>query len=154
MRRLLLLFSLTFMPIGSAIFYANAQSDGAKKHDFNTLAEDVYEYFMTEVDVLPEFPGGTKALYKWIADSINYPAEAVQEGVEGRVVVEFTVSKNGEIIRSYILRGRHQALNKEALRLVNAMPKWQPGIQNGTPVNVRYTMPVVFKLPPKPVATE
>ena len=103
-------------------------------------------YTMAMVEQKPEFPGGEAAMYKWLGDHISYPAHAAEEGVQGRVVVQFDISKTGSIENVKVVRGRHQALDKEAMRLVKAMPKWQPGRNNGQPVKVTYTLPVTFKL--------
>ena len=106
--------------------------------------EKVYNIAMVEQK--PEFVGGEAAMYKWLSDHINYPAAAAEDGVQGRVVVEFEVSKTGTIEKVRVIRGRHPALDKEALRVVKAMPKWNPGRNNGQPVKVTYTLPVTFKL--------
>ena len=103
-------------------------------------------YNMAMVEQKPEFPGGDAAMYKWLGYHIVYPAAAVEEGVQGRVTVSFDVAKDGSIENVKVIRGRHQALDKEAVRLVKAMPKWQPGRNNGQPVKVTYTLPVTFKL--------
>ena len=103
-------------------------------------------YSMAMVEQKPEFPGGEAAMYKWLGDHISYPAQASEEGVSGRVVVQFDISKTGDIENVKVVRGRHPALDKEAMRLVKAMPKWQPGRNNGQPVKVTYTLPVTFKL--------
>lgn len=106
--------------------------------------EKVYNIAMVEQK--PEFPGGEQALYKWLRDNVHYPTIAAEEGVSGRVIVEFVVSKTGAIENVRVLRGRHQALDKEAVRVVKAMPKWNPGRNNGQAVKVTYTLPVTFKL--------
>ena len=103
-------------------------------------------YNIAMVEQKPEFAGGEAAMYKWLSDHINYPAAAAEDGVQGRVVVEFEVSKTGTIEKVRVIRGRHPALDKEALRVVKAMPKWNPGRNNGQPVKVTYTLPVTFKL--------
>ena len=103
-------------------------------------------YNIAMVEQKPEFPGGEAAMYKWLSDHINYPVAAAEEGVQGRVVVEFVVSKTGNVENVRVLRGRHPALDKEATRLVKSMPKWQPGRNNGQPVKVTYTLPISFKL--------
>ena len=103
-------------------------------------------YSMAMVEQKPEFPGGDAAMYKWLGDHISYPAQASEEGVSGRVVVQFDISKTGTIENVKVVRGRHPALDKEAVRLVKAMPKWQPGRNNGQPVKVTYTLPITFKL--------
>ena len=106
--------------------------------------EQVYNIAMVEQQ--PEFPGGAQAMYKWLSDHINYPPVAAEEGVQGKVIVEFVVSKTGAIENARVLRGRHPALDKEALRVVKAMPNWNPGRNNGNAVKVTYTLPVTFKL--------
>ena len=108
------------------------------------VEEKVYNIAMVEQK--PEFVGGEAAMYKWLGDHINYPAAAAEEGVSGRVVVEFEVSKTGSIEKVRVIRGRHPALDKEALRVVKSMPKWNPGRNNGQPVKVTYTLPVTFRL--------
>lgn len=98
------------------------------------------------VEQKPEFKGGEKAMYQWLSDNIVYPSAASEEGVQGRVVVEFVVDKDGSITNVRVVRNRHPALDKEALRVIKAMPKWIPGRNNGQPVKVTYTLPVTFKL--------
>ncbi|MDE5554859.1 MAG: energy transducer TonB [Muribaculaceae bacterium] len=106
--------------------------------------EEVYNIAMVEQQ--PEFPGGAQAMYKWLNAHINYPPVAAEEGDQGKVIVEFVVSKTGSIENVRVLRGRHPALDKEAIRVVKAMPKWNPGRNNGNAVKVTYTLPVTFKL--------
>ncbi len=108
--------------------------------------EDNIVYTTANVQQQPEFPGGEAAMYKWLGDHIQYPAQAAEEGVSGRVVVQFVVSKTGAIENIQVVRGRHPALDKEALRVVKAMPKWNPGRNNGQAVKVTYNLPVTFKL--------
>ncbi|WP_290448215.1 energy transducer TonB [uncultured Muribaculum sp.] len=103
-------------------------------------------YNVATVEQQPEFPGGVQAMYKWLSEHINYPAVAAEEGISGRVIIEFVVSKTGAIENVKIARGRHPALDKEALRVVKAMPNWNPGRNNGVAVKVTYTLPVQFKL--------
>ncbi|MDE6692867.1 MAG: energy transducer TonB [Muribaculaceae bacterium] len=108
--------------------------------------EDNIIYTTANVQQQPEFPGGVEAMYKWIGEHLQYPAAAAEEGAQGRVTVEFVVSKTGAIENVKVVRGRHPALDKEALRVVKAMPKWNPGRNNGQPVKVTYILPVQFKL--------
>ena len=108
--------------------------------------EDEQPVSIEMVEQKPEFPGGEAAMYKWLGDNIVYPSAASEEGVQGRVVVEFVVGKDGSISNVKVVRPRHPALDKEALRVVKAMPKWLPGRNNGQPVKVTYTLPVTFKL--------
>ena len=98
------------------------------------------------VEQKPEFNGGEAAMYKWLSDNIVYPTIAAEEGVSGRVVVEFVVGKDGSISDVRVVRPRHPALDKEAVRVVKSMPAWIPGRNNGQPVKVTYTLPVQFKL--------
>ncbi len=108
--------------------------------------EDEGPVSIAMVEQKPEFPGGEAAMYKWLNDNIVYPSAASEEGVQGRVVVEFVVGKDGAISHVRVVRPRHPALDKEALRVVKAMPKWMPGRNNGQPVKVTYTLPVTFRL--------
>ncbi len=95
----------------------------------------------------PAFPGGTYAMYKYLADNIKYPADAKAAGKEGRVIVQFVVRKDGSVSDVSVVRSVGNAsLDNEAVRVVSSMPKWNPGTQGGKPVNVQYTLPVQFKL--------
>lgn len=98
------------------------------------------------VENQPEFPGGTSALMQYLSNNIQYPEASQEKGVQGRVVVQFIVNKDGSISDPVVARSVDPNLDKEALRLVSSMPKWKPGIQRGKPVRVRYTLPVAFKL--------
>lgn len=108
--------------------------------------EDEQPVSIAMVEQKPEFPGGEAAMYKWLSDNIVYPSAASEGGISGRVVVEFVVGKDGSITNVRVVRPRHPALDKEALRVVKAMPKWMPGRNNGQPVKVTYTLPVTFRL--------
>jgi len=101
------------------------------------------------VEDMPEFPGGEEALRKFITNSLEYPEIAVKDGIQGKVYVSFTVKKDGAVANAKIARGVDPLLDKEALRVVNSLPKWKPGIQRGTPVNVSYTVPINFTLDPE-----
>ena len=98
------------------------------------------------VEEQPSFPGGAGALMQWLRDNINYPVIAAENGIEGRVIVQFVVSKTGAISDVRVARSVDPSLDKEAVRVVSSMPNWTPGKQNGSAVNVRYTLPVTFKL--------
>ena len=98
------------------------------------------------VEEQPSFPGGPAAMTQWLKDNIKYPVVAAENGIEGRVIVQFVVSKTGSISDVRVARGVDPSLDREAIRVVSSMPKWTPGKQNGTTVNVRYTLPVTFKL--------
>lgn len=98
------------------------------------------------VEDMPEFPGGEMALRTFIANNIEYPAIAQENGIQGRVYVTFVVTKDGSVANAKIARGVDPILDKEALRVVNSLPKWQPGKQRGQEVNVSYTVPINFAL--------
>ena len=110
--------------------------------------EDVFEV----VENMPEFPdGGMPGLMKYLSTNIRYPEAAHKAGTQGRVTVQFVVGKDGSIGNVGILRGVDPALDAEAIRVISGMPKWKPGTQKGEPVNVKYTVPVMFRLTPEPV---
>ena len=98
------------------------------------------------VEQKPSFPGGESAMYKWLQDNIIYPAAASDEGVQGKVTVQFIVEKDGSITHVQVVRGKHPALDAEAARVIRKMPRWTPGRNNGQPVRVTYHLPVQFKL--------
>ena len=96
------------------------------------------------VEQMPEFPGGEQALRKWISANINYPDIAKEKGIQGKVYICFVVEKDGSVGRAKIARSVDPVLDKEALRVVNTLPKWNPGKQKGQPVAVFYTVPINF----------
>ena len=98
------------------------------------------------VEQNPMFPGGNEELMKWLSKNLKYPASAQENGIQGRVLVQFVVNKDGSIVEPKVLRSVDPALDKEALRVVSTMPKWQPGKQRGKTVRVRFTLPVTFRL--------
>lgn len=98
------------------------------------------------VEQQPEFPGGTPALYEYLSNNLHYPAVARENEVQGRVIVIFTVEKDGSLSNITLARSVDPMLDKEALRLVRGMPKWIPGKRNGDAVRSRYSLPVTFKL--------
>jgi len=106
-------------------------------------AEEAQVFFI--VEDMPEFPGGELALRKYIANAIKYPVIAQENGIQGKVYVTFVVDKDGGISDARIARGVDPSIDKEALRVVNALPKWKPGKQRGKAVPVKYLMPVEFK---------
>lgn len=100
------------------------------------------------VEKMPEFPnGGMPGLMKYLSDNIRYPEAAKVAGIQGRVTVVFVVDKDGSITNVETLRGVDAELDKEAIRVISSMPKWIPGMQKGKAVKVRYTVPVMFRLP-------
>ena len=98
------------------------------------------------VEQMPSFPGGMGALMSWLSQNIKYPVIAAENGVQGRVIVQFVVEKDGSVTDVHVAKSVDPSLDKEAARVVKAMPKWNPGKQNGSAVRVKYTVPVTFKL--------
>jgi len=114
-------------------------SAGAQEKDKN---DDVFVI----VEEMPEYPGGEDALRTWLSENIRYPEEAKNDSIQGIVYVTFVIDEKGEVIDSKLARGASPALDKEALRVIGAMPDWKPGKQKGTEVKVSYTIPISFKL--------
>ncbi|MBR1686994.1 MAG: energy transducer TonB [Prevotella sp.] len=100
----------------------------------------------TIVEQKPTFPGGDGALMSWLSSNIKYPVLAEENGIQGRVIVQFVVERDGSITDVQVVRGVDRSLDEEAKRVVKSMPHWIPGKQNGSAVRVRYTLPVTFKL--------
>ncbi|MDY3847252.1 MAG: TonB family protein [Prevotella sp.] len=98
------------------------------------------------VEVMPTFPGGNAALFEWLSKNIKYPVVAEENGVQGRVIVTFVVERNGSITDVQVAKSVDPSLDKEAVRVVKAMPHWIPGKQNGSAVRVKFTVPVTFRL--------
>ncbi|MBO5679367.1 MAG: energy transducer TonB [Bacteroidaceae bacterium] len=92
------------------------------------------------------FPGGTAELMKYLQKNIKYPSICQEQGIQGRVIVQFVVEKDGSITDVQVIKAINPYLDKEAVRVVSTMPKWSPGKQRGKPVRVRFTLPVTFRL--------
>lgn len=95
---------------------------------------------------MPQFPGGTQGLINYLTSSLRYPAYAQEKKIEGRVIVEFIVNKQGQVSQAKVAKSVHPSLDKEAVRVVSAMPSWVPAKSKGKPVSCRYKLPVNFKL--------
>ncbi len=98
------------------------------------------------VETMPSFPGGDAALFKFLGDNVKYPVIAQENGIQGRVICQFVVNKDGSIVDVEVVRPVDPSLDKEAIRVIKSMPKWSPGKQRGKSVRVKYTLPVNFKL--------
>lgn len=108
--------------------------------------EPVKDEVFQSVEQMPVFPGGEAELLKWISTHIKYPTIAMENGIQGRVTIRFVVTKDGSIGEVQVARGKDPDLDKEAVRVVKSLPKFNPGRMNGQPVSVWYTLPVNFKL--------
>ena len=98
------------------------------------------------VEEMPEFPGGMGECMKFLGKNIKYPQISQENGVQGRVIVQFVVNQDGSIVDPQVVRGVDPYLDKEALRVISMMPKWKPGKQRGKAVRVKFTVPVMFRL--------
>ena len=107
-------------------------------------AEESQVFFI--VEEMPEFPGGELALRKYIANAIKYPVIAQENGIEGKVYVNFVVNADGLVSNARVIRSVDPSLDKEAIRVVNSLPRWEPGKQRGKPVRVSFVVPISFVL--------
>ena len=111
------------------------------------VEEEEEEVIFMVVESMPEFPGGQQALFKYLAENVKYPFIAQENGIQGRVICQFVVNKDGSIVDVVAVRSSGEpSLDKEAIRVIKSMPKWKPGKQRGKPVRVKYTVPVNFRL--------
>ena len=111
------------------------------------VEEEEEEVIFVVVESMPEFPGGAQAMMRYIAENIKYPVIAQENGIQGRVICQFVVEKDGKVSDIQVVRSSGESsLDKEAQRVIGSMPKWKPGKQRGKPVRVKYTLPVNFRL--------
>ena len=130
MKNLLLIFFLSL-----SITKGYAQREAAEP--------EIYRF----AEVMPEFPGGTDALYKYLSENIQYPDSAQLHGIEGKVNIKFVVDENGDISNvSSMRRPIGYGIEEEAIRVVKSMPKWKPGKNNGKTVKTYFTVPILFVL--------
>jgi protein TonB len=157
MKKTLLLICLATLAI-----VAHAQQSTPKKNDPNadiTIDEPVSSApastdkssvdpakIFTAVEMEPSFPGGIEVFYKFLQYNIRYPAKAFEDKIQGKVFVSFVVEKDGSLTDIKVLREIGGGCDEEAVRVMKTSPKWRPGIQNGRPVRVQYTMPISFNL--------
>lgn len=111
------------------------------EYAFQESQERIYD----STETIPSFPGGQNAMMTWLSENIQYPADAVAEKCEGKVIVRFVVEKDGSISNPIILKSVAKSLDQEALRIVNSMPEWTPGTMNGVPVRSYFILPITFK---------
>lgn len=153
--RLLLAFSALSLMIGTASASVQAPNRSvddiiqAKSHYDVVIIEEVKtpkDYVYTSAEVMPQFPGGEAGLLDWVNNHVIYPKACMEMGIQGRVVLRFVVKSDGSIGDVQIVRGKDPNLDKEAVRVVKSLPGFTPGMMNGEPVNVWYTLPVTFRL--------
>ena len=163
MKRTALFFALSLM----ASVVVNAQSKDnpvvvisseSAEHDYGdrvVIYHEQKEYsgivgndgIFQVVENQPEFPGGMAELMKYLKKNLRYPQICKEQGVQGRVIVQFVVNPDSTLSDFNVIKSVNPHLDKEALRVVSSMPKWKPGEQRGKPVSVRFTLPVTFRLP-------
>jgi protein TonB len=133
-------------------FWKNGQM---RRKDFyekdSLISGTVWDSLGVEADycnymVMPEFPGGQEALFRFISKNVRYPENAKYWNKQGEVIVQFVVGKDGSISNVSVLKSVHRLLDNEAIRIIKALPKWTPGFQDGIPVFVRYQLPIRFRL--------
>lgn len=137
---------LCIIAASTSLFAQSSRGDDAdttQKADSVMETED--EVFMA-VEEMPEFPGGEAAMFKFIAENMEYPALARENNVQGRVTVQFVIDEMGNVTDAKVLNSPSPLLSAAALDVVNSMPKWKPGKQKGKNVSVRYVMPIRFVL--------
>jgi TonB family protein len=108
--------------------------------------KDVPQDVFDVVEVMPQFPGGAPKLFEYLSQNIRYPKEAMESNTQGRVIVSFVVCKDGSICDAKVVKSVSPALDAEGLRVISSMPNWTPGTQSGKAVNVKYTVPISFRL--------
>jgi len=139
--------SMTVLKDKAAIdLYGQDAKDGVivitRKKNATGEASDVFDV----VETMPEFPGGAPKLFEYLSQNIRYPKDAMEADIQGRVIVTFVVGKDGSISDARVVKSVNPSLDEEALRVINAMPNWTPGTQSGKAVNVKYTVPISFRL--------
>ena len=140
---------LLMLPLFFILIAANSMFAGEKEQSLPEpppVKKDVTEEIFVVVEDQPEFLGGNQAMMKFLSDSIVYPEIAKENGIQGRVICNFVVMSDGSIADVNIVRGVDPIIDAEAVRVLESMPNWKPGRQRGQAVNVRFTLPVVFRL--------
>ena len=139
-----------FAPLAAALLLvSNISCTSTEKQESSTETTEsraVEGEVFQVCEEMPEFPGGMAECMKFLGKNIKYPTQAMEKGIQGRVIVQMVVTKEGDITEAKVVRGVDPLLDAEALRVINSMPKWKPGRQEGKAVNVKYTIPVMFKL--------
>jgi len=146
MKTMKMILLLCIISASTSIFAQTSRgevADTTQKADPGMETEE--EVFMV-VEEMPEFPGGEAAMFKFIADNLEYPAEARENNIQGRVTVQFVIDEKGNITDAKVLSSPSSLLSAAALDVVNSMPQWKPGKQKGKEVSVRYLIPIRFVL--------
>lgn len=146
MKKALLITSLFL----SGAFASHADRILIKESQETSVQEENIDEIFVRVEKKAEFPGGKRALTKYLHENIKYPEKALETGIQGIVMVKFVISQEGKVSRSEVVRSIHPLLDEEALRVVNGMPRWRPAQNGSKNVNSYFTLPVNFKLADSP----
>lgn len=119
---------------------------GVDMYEVQNMQPDTTKVFGDIAEQMPMFPGGDRKLMEYLKSHVQYPKECAEKNIQGRVIVNFVVERDGSITQAKVIKGIDPLLDAEALRVVNGMPKWLPGRQAGMVVAVKYTIPVTFRL--------
>ena len=143
--------ALVALPVAALLLMVGCKPAAQDPQQTETAQTEVTEntpegVVIQVVEVEPQFEGGLEALYKYLAENIKYPEQAKSDGIQGRVFVRFVIEADGSVTNAQVLRGIGGGCDEEALRVVEAMPKWTPGMQQGKPVRVQFNLPITFKL--------
>lgn len=136
---------------GQNVVVGTGTADAGKTADDATVAtssadDDLDPKVFDIVEELPEFPGGITEYLKWLTKNLKYPLDAQRRSIQGKVIVQFVVNKEGMITNPKIVHSLDPSCDREVLRVIGKMPKWKPGKEHRKPVRVKYSLPVVFKL--------
>ena len=145
MKKILFLVSVSISVSLYSTDYIFPEINYTKSQDTVIVEKDEPIPFV-RLEKKPIFPGGDAAMMEFIAKNVKYPQECAQNGIEGIVVVTFIIDREGKVTDAKVVRGKHPALDKEALRVVNMMPVWEPGKKDGESVRVSHALPIMFKL--------
>jgi protein TonB len=142
-----ILIGFAFCALGNAAFAQDAIHEIVYETIDNgtTIVYDTIDKVFDIVDEMPQFISGTQGLYQFISQNIKYPVEAVTNGIQGRVILQFVVQKDGSIANIEVVSSPAASLSEEAVRVLKLLPNWIPGMQKGIPVNVHYSLPFIFK---------
>lgn len=145
--------SLYVLPLSGFVLALFACVDGKKPTVEESQSVETREMTVKEQPddsvasyVDPSFPGGDVACMKWLSENVKYPAEAVEKGIKGKVIVQFVVTKDGKITDAEVARSVDPLLDAEALRAIRSMPDWEPAQRDGQNITVKYTLPITFSL--------
>lgn len=140
-----------FLPIIAVVTITSANTSALKATPkvFQIEQTQPQDTTYTVVEQMPEFPGGQSALFEYLKNNITYPKSAKKDELEGKVILSFVVNKEGDVQEVKVIKGVRNDIDKEAIRVVQAMPKWKPGYQRGKNVNVSFNLPISFKLDSK-----